>query len=55
VVLKSPDIPSVLFEVGYISNDSDAGRLASPAGRNAFAEATAQAIRVFFARHAAGG
>jgi N-acetylmuramoyl-L-alanine amidase len=55
VVLKSPDIPSVLFEVGYISNDKDAGRLASPAGREAFAETTAQAIRVFFARHAAGG
>jgi N-acetylmuramoyl-L-alanine amidase len=55
VVLKSPDIPSVLFEVGYISNDKDAGRLASPEGRSAFAQTTAQAIRVFFARHAAGG
>jgi N-acetylmuramoyl-L-alanine amidase len=55
VVLKSPDIPSVLFEVGYISNDQDAGRLASPVGRAAFAQTTAQAIRVFFARHAAGG
>ncbi|MEO5605426.1 MAG: N-acetylmuramoyl-L-alanine amidase [Novosphingobium sp.] len=55
VVLKSPDMPSVLFEVGYISNDRDAGRLASPAGRSAFAGATAQAIRVFFARHAVGG
>jgi N-acetylmuramoyl-L-alanine amidase len=55
VVLKSPDIPSVLFEVGYISNEQDAGRLASPIGRGAFAQATAQAIRVFFARHAAGG
>lgn len=55
VVLKSADLPSVLFEVGYISNDSDAGRLASPAGRHAFAEATAQAVRVYFARHAAGG
>jgi N-acetylmuramoyl-L-alanine amidase len=55
VVLKSPDMPSVLFEVGYISNDKDAGRLASPDGRRAFAQTTAQAIRVFFARHAAGG
>lgn len=55
VVLKSADLPSVLFEVGYISNEQDAGRLASPAGRTAFAQVTAQAVRVFFARHAAGG
>jgi N-acetylmuramoyl-L-alanine amidase len=55
VVLKSADLPSVLFEVGYISNEKDAGRLASPEGRAAFAQATAQAVRVFFARHAAGG
>lgn len=55
VVLKSADLPSVLFEVGYISNEKDAGRLASPAGRKAFAEATAQAVRVYFARNAAGG
>jgi N-acetylmuramoyl-L-alanine amidase len=54
VVLKSPDIPSVLFEAGYLSNADDAGRLASPAWRKAFAESTAQAIRVFFARHRAG-
>ena len=55
VVLKSADLPSALFEVGYISNLADAGRLGSKAGRAAFAEVTAQAIRVFFARHAAGG
>ncbi|MFT4027594.1 MAG: N-acetylmuramoyl-L-alanine amidase [Novosphingobium sp.] len=55
VVLKSADLPSVLFEVGYISNEKDAVRLASPAGRAAFGKATAQAVRVFFARHAAGG
>lgn len=49
-VLKAPDIPSVLFEVGYINNAEDAGRLASSAGRQAFAESTARAIEVFFAR-----
>ena len=49
-VLKAPDIPSVLFEVGYINNADDAGRLASAAGRQAFAESTARAIEVFFAR-----
>ena len=50
VVLKSPDVPSVLFEAGYVSNPADASRLASPAGRKAFADATARAIRVWFAR-----
>jgi N-acetylmuramoyl-L-alanine amidase len=49
-VLKSPDVPSVLFESGYINNPEDLARLASPAGRGAFAEAVARAIRVFFAR-----
>lgn len=49
-VLKSPDLPSVLFESGYISNPDEAARLASPEGRQAFAEVTARAIRVYFAR-----
>lgn len=51
VVLKSADLPSVLFEAGYISNPVDAARLASPAGRKAFAEVTARAIKAYFARH----
>jgi len=50
VVLKSPDVPSVLFEAGYITNAQDAAWLNSVTGRKAFAEATAQAIRVWFAR-----
>lgn len=50
VVLKSPDVPSVLYEAGYISNADDAARLSSPGGRRDFAHATAQAIRVYFAR-----
>ena len=54
VVLKSADLPSVLFEAGYISNPVDAARLASHDGRAAFAETTAQAIRVYFARHGGG-
>lgn len=49
-VLKSPDVPSVLFETGYISNSDDTARLQSPEGRAAFAAATASAIRVYFAR-----
>ena len=50
VVLKSPDVPSVLFEAGYISNPAEAARLLSAAGRDVFAQVTAQAIRVHFAR-----
>jgi N-acetylmuramoyl-L-alanine amidase len=52
VVLKSPDVPSVLFESGYISNSGDTARLLSPEGRRAFAEATARAVRAYFARQA---
>ena len=52
VVLKAPDVPSVLFEAGYINNPEDLGRLASPLGREAFAAATGRAIRVYFARQA---
>ena len=52
-VLKSPDLPSVLFECGYINNTDDMARLTSPAGKQAFAGSLGQAIRVYFAR--AGG
>ncbi len=50
IVLKAPDVPSVLFETGYISNVEDAARLGKPEGRRAFAEVAGQAIRLHFAR-----
>ena len=50
VVLKSPDVPSVLFEAGYISNEYDAALIASPEGRAKFAEVLARAVRIYFAR-----
>lgn len=49
-VLRAPDIPSVLFESGFISNQDDAQRIASPEGREAFAEVMARSIRVYFLR-----
>ncbi|MGX7895118.1 N-acetylmuramoyl-L-alanine amidase family protein [Tsuneonella sp. HG222] len=52
VVLRAPDVPSVLYESGFISNPDDAERLSSPEGRKRFATTMAQAIRVFFARQA---
>lgn len=50
VVLRAPDVPSALFEAGFVSNPRDAGRLASPEGQQRFAEAIARAIRVYFVR-----
>ena len=50
VVLKSPDVPSVLFETGYINNPDDLARLTSSAGRQSFGAALASAIKVYFAR-----
>lgn len=55
VVLKSADVPSVLFETGYISNPADAARLDSPAGREAFAAVATRAIRAWLARQQAAG
>ena len=49
-VLRAPDIPSVLYESGFISNESDAMRLASEEGRQAFAQVMARAVRAYFAR-----
>jgi N-acetylmuramoyl-L-alanine amidase len=49
-VLKAPDVPSVLFETGYISNEADAAWLNSAEGRQAIARATSQAIRAYLAR-----
>ncbi|MDG6078266.1 N-acetylmuramoyl-L-alanine amidase [Erythrobacter litoralis] len=51
-VLRAPDVPSVLFESGFITNAQDAERLTSPQGRKQFAEAMAQAIRIYLASEA---
>ncbi len=48
-VLKAPDVPSVLFETGYISNDDDRALLGSETGRETISGAAARAIRVYFA------
>ena len=50
VVLKSPDVPSVLFEAGYISNADDAAKLLDAKSRQSFASAFARAIEAYFAR-----
>jgi N-acetylmuramoyl-L-alanine amidase len=52
VVLRAPDVPSVLYESGFISNEADAQRLSSPAGQQRFANVMARAVRIYFARQA---
>lgn len=51
-VLRAPDVPSVLYEAGFVTNPEDADRLASPEGRERFATVMARAIRIHFARQA---
>lgn len=50
VVLRAPDVPSVLYESGFITNAADAERLSSPEGQQRFAKVMARAIRIYFAR-----
>jgi N-acetylmuramoyl-L-alanine amidase len=54
MVLKAPDVPSALFEVGYISNQKDAEFLNSSEGREKVAESVRRAVEVHFATRMAG-
>ncbi|MGY6636437.1 MAG: N-acetylmuramoyl-L-alanine amidase family protein [Erythrobacter sp.] len=49
-VLRAPDVPSVLFESGFVTNEADRARLTTPEGRQTYAEVLARAIRIYFAR-----
>nr|WP_277967956.1 N-acetylmuramoyl-L-alanine amidase [Sphingomonas echinoides] len=53
MVLKAPDMPSVLFETGYISNPADAEFIDSEDGRQRIAESVARAVEIHFARRMA--
>jgi len=53
IVLKAPDMPSVLFETGYLSNEGDVRRLNAANGRDAVAQSLANAIEIHFARRLA--
>ncbi len=53
MVLKAPDMPSILFETGYISNPQDAAFLDSGDGRHRIAESVTRAVEVHFARRMA--
>lgn len=53
VVLKAPDVPAVLIELGYLSNAHDCTRLGTPEWREASAEAIAAAVDRNFSQTAA--
>jgi N-acetylmuramoyl-L-alanine amidase len=50
VVLKAPDIPSILFETGYLTNEADVAFLGSPEGRRRIAQGVRKAMEIHFAR-----
>ena len=47
-VLKAPDIPSVLVEMGYLSNRQDTDFLMSKKGIDKVTSAIAKAVDVYF-------
>jgi N-acetylmuramoyl-L-alanine amidase len=49
-VLKAPDTPAILLEVGYLTNPADVERITSPAGKAAIATGIRRAVDVHFAR-----
>src|SRR6266576_3074427 len=55
VVLKAPDVPSVLVELGYVSNRADLKAMISTEWRDRTAESIVRAIDAFFGTRLAGG
>ncbi|MCW5589479.1 MAG: N-acetylmuramoyl-L-alanine amidase [Legionellales bacterium] len=51
VVLKSPDIPSILIETGFISNPFEERRLSSRSYQQQLANAVAQGVKGYFLKH----
>ncbi|KIQ59691.1 MULTISPECIES: N-acetylmuramoyl-L-alanine amidase [Pseudomonas] len=48
MVLKSPDIPSILVETGFISNSNEASKLSSASHQQALARSISSGVRQFF-------
>jgi len=53
-VLRAPDVPSVLVELGYVSNRGDLHSLLSANWRDRTADSIAQAVDGYFATRMAG-
>ena len=55
VVLRSPDVPSMLIETGFITNPSEERRLNDPNYRNRLASAIADGVRKYFVEQPPAG
>jgi N-acetylmuramoyl-L-alanine amidase len=53
-VLRAPDVPSVLVELGYVSNHEDLRSLMSDTWRDRTADSIAKAIDTYLSTHGAG-
>jgi N-acetylmuramoyl-L-alanine amidase len=54
-VLKAPDVPAVLIELGYLTNDKDESEMATESWRGRVAQAIAGSIDAHFAAEIGGG
>jgi N-acetylmuramoyl-L-alanine amidase len=54
VVLKAPDVPSILVELGYVTNKADLKSLISAEWRERTADSIVQAVDTFFTTRLAG-
>ncbi|MEZ5560142.1 MAG: N-acetylmuramoyl-L-alanine amidase [Pseudomonadales bacterium] len=55
IVLKSPDVPSILVETGFLSNPRDARRLNTREYQDRIATALADGVRSYMSRYAPPG
>ncbi len=53
-ILKAPDVPSVLIELGYVSNARDLKQLVSESWRSRAGDAIVHAVRTYFTTRLAG-
>jgi N-acetylmuramoyl-L-alanine amidase len=54
-VLKAPDVPSVLLELGYVSSPGDLKQLVSQSWRSRAGDAIVHAVHTYFTTRLAGG
>jgi N-acetylmuramoyl-L-alanine amidase len=55
VVLRSPDVPSMLIETGFITNPNEEKKLSDPAHRERLASAVVSGVREYFSEQSPPG
>lgn len=55
MVLKSPDVPSILVETGFISNPEESRKLSTPVYRKQMAQSVFKGIAQYFMQHPPAG